>query len=284
MSLTLGAAWRAERDRFRAAGIEGAEREARLLAEAVLAIDAAALSLRETDAISEAQAARLTAAADRRLSGEPVARIAGAADFYGRRFILNAATLVPRPETELLVEQGLAALSGKTRPRVLDLGTGTGCIAISLLAELPAASGVAVDASAEALEAVETNAVRYGVSARLILRHGDWYAPLAPGDRFDLIVSNPPYIETAVIPTLMPEVREHDPYLALDGGDDGLNAYRAIIAGAAAHLAPGGSLILEIGSTQAGAVVALCEAQGFVKPRVERDLAGLDRAIIAPHL
>src|SRR5690606_31683063 len=147
---------------------------------------------------------------------------------WGLGFRLNAATLVPRPETEMLVERGLEEVGGLDRPTILDLGTGTGCVAISLLSSFSDMRAVAVDLSAEALEMAGFNAARHGVAERFDARQGSWFDPLEPTERFDLIVSNPPYIETATIGTLMPEVKDHDPHLALDGGPDGLAPYRII--------------------------------------------------------
>lgn len=225
--------------------------------------------------------ARFESFAARRLAGEPVMRILGEREFYGRAFRLGPATLVPRPETEALVDIGLEVLAGIVAPRLLDLGTGSGCIAISLLAELPAATAVAVDLSAEALAVAETNAVRHGVAGRLTFGRGSWFEPLAPGERFDLIVSNPPYIESAEIGRLDVEVREHDPLLALDGGPDGLAAYRSIAQEAARFLAPGGVLLFEIGWQQAEPVSDLVAAHGLGGIEVRRDLAGHDRVVLA---
>jgi release factor glutamine methyltransferase len=168
-------------------------------------------------------------------------------------------------------------------PLILDLGTGTGCIAISLLAELPRAQAVAIDLSVDALAMARLNAVTHGVEDRLSLSAGSWFDPLEPGERFDVVVSNPPYIESNVIPTLMPEVKDHDPMLALDGGADGLAAYRIILAGAGERLNPGGTLILEIGSTQGAAVSEIASASGFVTIALEKDLSGLDRAVVVHH-
>ncbi len=223
----------------------------------------------------------LEAFARRRLNGEPVVRILGEKEFWSLKFRLNAATLSPRPETELLVERGLEALEPITRPAMLDLGTGTGCIPIALLTERSDLRAVAVDLSGEALGMAEENARRHGVADRFAARQGSWFEPLAPGERFDLITSNPPYIETATIETLMREVKEHDPALALDGGTDGLDAYRAIARKAPLYLKPGGAMLLEIGSGQARAVRDIVATAGFGNIALERDLAGLDRVIVA---
>jgi release factor glutamine methyltransferase len=280
---TIGAAWRRVRDRFRAAKIDRPETDAMFLAEAVLGLTHSDLVRHENDPISIANRKRLDEFGDRRLSGEPVARILGEKAFYGRMFHLNAATLVPRPETELVVTLAHRALMKHPHPMILDLGTGSGCIAISLLADLPKAQAVAIDMSVLALTAARLNAVEHKVEDRLSLSAGSWFDPLAPGETFDLIVSNPPYIETDVIPTLMPEVKDHDPILALDGGPDGLEAYRIILAGARDRIGPGGSLILEIGSTQGPAVTEIAHSNGFLTIAREKDLAGLDRALVLHH-
>jgi release factor glutamine methyltransferase len=253
------------------------------LAEAVLGLTHSDLVRYENDPISIANRKRLDEFGDRRLSGEPVARILGQKAFYGRMFHLNADTLVPRPETELVVTLAHRALMSHPHPTILDLGTGSGCIAISLLANLPNAQAVAIDMSVLALATARINAVEHEVEDRLSLAAGSWFDPLAPGEQFDMIVSNPPYIETGVIPTLMPEVKDHDPILALDGGPDGLQAYRIILAGARERLSPGGSLILEIGSTQGPAVIEIARANGFLTIALEKDMAGLDRALLIHH-
>ncbi|WP_176730401.1 peptide chain release factor N(5)-glutamine methyltransferase [Devosia insulae] len=277
----MGAAWRGVRDLFRKAGIDTAELDARLFAEAAFEMDRLELVNREREAVPAKQLKALEAFAARRLKGEPVVRILGEKEFWGLSFKLNAATLVPRPETELLVERGLEVIGALNSPHILDLGTGTGCIPISLLTEYSDVSAVAVDLSAEALEMARLNANRHGVGNRFTTLKGSWFDPLEPGERFDLITSNPPYIESAVIAGLMPEVREHDPRLALDGGPDGLAAYRAIAAEAGLFLAADGVLLLEIGSGQGHTVSDIFVGAGFAEVDVVPDLAGLDRMVVA---
>ena len=218
------------------------------------------------------------------MAGEPVARILGEKEFYGLAFGLDAATLEPRPDTELLVDLALAALPAGGR--LLDLGTGTGCIPVAILANRPDASGVATDLDAAALEMARRNAERHGVGPRLTLLRGDWFGALDPahGAGFDLIVSNPPYIASAVIETLAPEVRDHDPRLALDGGADGLAPYRVIAAQAAGWLRPGGRVLVEIGFDQGPEVAGLFAARGFGRIGVHKDLAGLDRVVSVHHM
>lgn len=220
----------------------------------------------------------------RRLRGEPVVRILGEKEFYSLSFQLSDATLIPRPETEMLVVRGLEILEGRHHKRILDLGTGTGCVAISLLTESPSARAVAVDLSAEAIVTAQANADRLGVDKRLELRKGSWFNPLQRGEVFDLIVSNPPYISTPEIAGLAREVRDHDPQLALDGGADGLDAYRAILAGAVQWLKPDGAILCEIGSTQGLAVKTLFFQAGLRDVTVFQDLAGLDRVVEGHHI
>jgi len=239
---------------------------------------------REREQAPAAGLNQLQEMAERRLRGEPVVRILGEKEFYGLVFTLGQFTLVPRPETEMLVVRGLELLAGRTNKRILDLGTGTGCVVISLLVESPSATGVGVDLSPEALVTAQHNADRHGVEKRLNLRRGSWFEPLERGEQFDLIVSNPPYIATNEIPGLMREVRDHDPALALDGGADGLDPYRAIFAQAASWLKPDGAILLEIGANQGVPVTGLAVKAGFRDVRVHKDLAGLDRVVEAHHM
>lgn len=269
------------RDLFRRAGIETAELDARLLAEAAFAMDRLELVNRERDELLPEQLKSFEAYARRRLEGEPVFRILGEKEFWGLSFKLNAATLVPRPETELLVEKALEIVGRLDHARILDLGTGTGCIPISILTEYSDITAVAVDLAPEALEMARFNANRHGVGKRFTTLQGSWFDPLEPGERFDLITSNPPYIETAEIETLMVEVREHDPRLALDGGADGLAAYRAIASEASLFLKPTGVLLLEIGAGQGQPVSDILVGAGFQQVEISQDLGGHDRVILA---
>lgn len=276
----MGTAWRGVRDLFRRAGIETPELDARIFAEAAFGMDRLTLVNREREIATPEQLRALEALAARRLKGEPVSRIIGEKEFWGLSFRLNDATLVPRPETEMLVQRGLEVVGPLDRPRILDLGTGTGCIAVSMLTEFSDMSAVAVDLSKDALDMARFNADRHGVGDRFETRQGSWFDPLEPGERFDLIVSNPPYIESAAIETLMVEVRDHDPRLALDGGPDGLRPYRAIAREAASFLRPGGAVLLEIGTGQGSAVTDLFAEAGFKRIEVEHDLNGHERMIV----
>lgn len=271
------------RDLFRRGGIDTPELDARLLAEAAFSMHRLELVNREREPAAGEALERLKAMAERRLRGEPVVRILGEKEFFGLRFTLNAATLVPRPETELLVVRTIALLEGRRHKRILDLGTGTGCIAISVLTESPSATAVAIDASGEALVCARANAEHHGVAKRFDAREGSWFEPLEVGDKFDVIVSNPPYIARKTIETLSPEVKDHDPRLALDGGPDGLDAYRTIFADASRWLKPDGWVVVEIGADQGPKVKGLLLKAGFEDVIIEKDLAGLDRVVYGHH-
>ena len=263
---------------FEAAGLDTPSLDARLLATDALGIGATALVTDPEVAISAAEAARLTARGLRRVAREPVARILGRAEFWSLPFRLSPETLVPRPDTETVVETALALVPDRSAAvRFLDLGTGSGCLLVALLHEIPRAWGLGLDRSASALRTARSNAGANGVADRAAFVAGDWTAALA--GRFDLVVSNPPYIATSVLGGLDPEVAQHDPALALDGGPDGLDAYRTILSGAAALLLPGGSLVVEIGHDQHGAMLALVAAAGLRVGRTAQDLGGHVRAV-----
>lgn len=186
----------------------------------------------------------------RRLEGSPVAYLVGRKEFYGLDFKVNSAVLIPRPDTETVVVEALAAAKPIASPRILDLGTGSGCIAVTLAKQLPAAHVVAVDISPEALAVARGNADKHGVADRVRFLEGDLFAPLDPADRFDIVASNPPYIPTDDIPNLPLGVRAYEPHRALDGGGDGFQILQRIADSARRFLAPGGWLIVEIGSPQ----------------------------------
>jgi release factor glutamine methyltransferase len=254
-----------------------------------LGLDALALATREQDHVADTDAARVADLVQRRMSGESVARIIGTREFYGLPFRLSPATLEPRPDTELLVDLAIGALPQDGR--LLDLGTGTGCIPIAILANRADASGVATDLNPDALVTAHDNAARIGVLERIDLAQGHWFEALAApsfggrGDEtFDLITSNPPYISSAVVDMLAPEVKDFDPRLALDGGPDGLAPYRIIAAQAAGFLRRDGQVLVEIGHDQGDAVATLFAAHGFADITVHKDLNGLDRVVEAHHL
>jgi len=271
------------RDRFRAAGLASPELDARLLAQAAFGLDAMALVRREREALPEPWGINLERFALRRLAGEPVSRIIGVRGFWGLDFELGPATLDPRPETEMIVAEAVTFGEGRGALRFIDLGTGTGAIAVALAEALPKATGIATDLSEEALAVARRNAARHGVAGRLEFRPGAWWHAVPHTELFDLVVANPPYIASAEIAGLQPEVRLFDPMLALDGGWDGLEAYRAIAAQAARRLKPGGLMALEIGATQGLAVARILARAGFGRVEINRDLAGLDRMVTASH-
>ncbi len=259
-------------------GIASAALDARVLVLDALGLDRAS-AIAEPERKAEAGAVlRARDHLARRLGGEPVSRILGRREFYGRDFIVTPATLDPRPDTETVVETVLGLLSGTSSPRILDLGTGSGAILVTILCEIGSAMGTGTDRSAAALAVACDNARRLGVGARATFLVADWLAGIE--GRFDLIVSNPPYIRRGAIATLEIEVRDHDPLEALDGGADGLDAYRQIAAGAASVVAPGGALVLEIGGEQAGAVTGIFGEHGYFCEKVARDLAGRDRVVV----
>jgi release factor glutamine methyltransferase len=280
---TVSEAFAAAAGALRAAGIDTPELDARLLLCHAAALTHEGLIARGREPLPPGSAARLRAALARRLAREPVSRITGAREFYGRVFLVGPEALDPRPDTETLIEAALAqaeARGGRDRPlAILDLGTGTGCILLTLLAELPAARGVGTDLSQAALRLAARNAARLGLGERASFLAGDWLDPVS--GRFDLVVSNPPYIAGGEIARLAAEVSAYDPPVALDGGPDGLAAYRRIAARAADVLAEGGRLLLEIGEGQAGPVTAILGAAGFEIEAVRPDLAGRSRAVVA---
>ncbi|MGC5780153.1 peptide chain release factor N(5)-glutamine methyltransferase [Methylobacterium sp. NFXW15] len=266
-----------------AAGIAGAEGDARFLLLGLLGLAPRDLALDGDRPIGGAGAA-LSDALTRRASGEPVARILGAWEFWGLPFTLVPDTLVPRPDTETVVETALAALPDRQAPlRILDLGTGSGCILVALLSELPNAIGIGLDRSETALRTARANARANGIGERMQVVQGDWCNALR--GPFDLVVSNPPYIETGIIAGLDREVAEHDPRAALDGGPDGLDAYRAILnaIGQGGLLRLGAPAILEIGYDQARSVEAIGVANGLTFAGLSRDLGGRDRVLTFIH-
>lgn len=261
--------------RLRNAGCDMPELDARLLLLWVTGLSREDLILDPEHPVSDEQARRFRAMIARREAREPVSRILGEREFHGRVFWVTPDTLDPRPDTETLVEAALALMP--QGGRFLELGTGTGAVAVTILAERPQALGVATDLSAAALTVVAENASRHGVADRLLLLEGDWFNPVTGA--FDLIVSNPPYIPAGDIAGLTPDVRCFDPRLALDGGKDGLDAYRAIAAEAAAHLVSGGHVVVEIGAGQGRDVAAIFAAAGLLRAGEHRDLGGHVRCL-----
>lgn len=274
----VGAVVRMLRTAFAAALIEGALQEARMLAGHVLGLDLTGLTIGADRPVAAADRQRLVALARRRLTGEPVQRLIGSAGFWGLDFALSAETLVPRADTETLVGVVLAASERDAALSIADLGVGSGAILVALLHERPHAIGLGSDLSRDALATARANARRNGVGDRALMVCASYGEALALG-RFDLVVSNPPYIASDEIATLDVEVRAHDPARALDGGVDGLDGYRALVPQAAAALKPGGLLALEIGWTQGAAVSQILARCGFEAIAVTADLAGRDRVV-----
>lgn len=261
--------------RLRAAGCDTPDLDARLLFQAATGLAREDVILAPDQLIVPEQRARFEGFLNRREAREPVSRILGAREFYGRAFRVTPAVLDPRPDTETLIDAALALMHAQAR--ILDLGTGTGAIAVTLLAERPDATGVAVDVSEAALAVARENAVLLGVADRLTLALGSWFLPVS--GRFDIIASNPPYIPADEIAGLSPDVRNFDPVLALLGGEDGLDPYRLIAAGAAAHLRPGGHVLVEIGAGQAPAITEIFAGQGFGLRAAHSDLGGHVRCL-----
>ena len=279
---TVETARRALTARLNFAAIESAELDARILMGHALGLDLTGLISAARRQLTPDESARLAEFTRRRLAGEPVARIIGEKEFWGLPLQLSSATLVPRPDTETVVELALELVrAGGTlnRPlRIADLGTGSGAILLALLSELPAAQGFGTDISEAALQTAGANAARAGLSDRATFIACDYASKLT--GPFDLIVSNPPYIRSADIGGLAAEVRNHDPLAALDGGADGLDAYRALIPLAARLLAPGGSLVVEAGQGQSGPIEAFMTNAGLTPATAPKaDLAGIPRAV-----
>jgi release factor glutamine methyltransferase len=282
---TVEAARRMLTARLRTTTIDSAELDARILVGAVLDLDLTGMIAAAERRVTAAEAVRLEDAVRRRVAGEPVARIVGTREFWGLPLHLSAATLVPRPDTETAVELALEMLQAlemrddpERRLRIADIGTGSGAILLALLSEWPDAYGIGTDISVAALQTASRNAADLGLAGRAGFVACDYAAALSGA--FDLIVSNPPYIRSADIAGLSIEVRDYDPRLALDGGTDGLDAYRALIPEAARLLAPGGALVVEAGHGQSGDIQRLIDAAGLTCERPPKaDLAGIRRAV-----
>jgi len=267
---------------FQLSGIENPAREARISLCAASGVSPVALIIDPREPLGSA-ASKVQEIAARRATGEPLSRILGKREFWGLSFAITRHVLDPRPETETVVEAALSILSDRRKDplRILDLGVGSGALLCALLTEFGAARGLGVDISADAADVARGNLQARGLSPRAEIRVGDWTSGLV--GRFDLIVSNPPYIPTADLAGLPREVRNFDPWLALDGGIDGLAAYRRILPESRRLLAPGGWLLVELGAGQAAKVTAVASQCGFTDVRTYQDLAGANRvAAIRP--
>lgn len=279
--VTAAAAIPASARLLKEAGIEGASRDARILVAAVLGLDAAGLLARPEARLSPAQKVALDDAINRRCAREPISRIMGVRGFYGRDFAISPATLDPRPDSETLCEAALELVGAGARQgarlRILDVGTGSGCLLVTLLAELSTATGLGTDICPEALKVAEANARRHGVAGR-----AGWQLTRSLQGiegPYDLLVTNPPYVRTDELARLEPEVREYDPRAALDGGVDGMDVYREIAADLG-KVVPRGWALIEVGAGQAEAVGALLKGRGRDgELRIFRDLGGVERCV-----
>lgn len=266
--------------RLAAAGLDDAGMEARHLLAHVLAIPLPDLPRAPDSPVSADQAATFLALVERRAAREPAAHLTGERGFWSLDLAVTPDVLIPRPDTECLVEAVLAEIPDRSAPlTLLDLGTGSGAIMLALLSELPNATGLGTDQSGAALDVARANARKTGLGNRARFTRADWCAGIE--GVFDVIVSNPPYIETAIINTLEPEVQAHEPHSALDGGPDGLCAYRAILSGLDPLCGAGALLGFEIGFDQARTVSALMIEAGWPSPRIRRDFGGNERVLTA---
>jgi len=278
MTLTLVKAWTAAKERLKDAGIEQPAIDARLMLEVAADVTRTEIVTDPYRMLTEDQWATLDDYLTRRARREPVSHIIGRKGFWKILLQVNKNVLTPRPETEVIVDEVLKAFPENMAFSMLDLGVGSGTILLAVLAERPAAKGLGIDASEEALAVARENAANLDLNTRAALLRGDWTAGLGDGG-FDLVVSNPPYIATHVIETLEPEVRDHEPRLALDGGPDGLDAYRLLAPEILRVLKPGGMFAVEIGFDQSAPVEALFRAAGAGGVRTVKDLSTHDRVV-----
>jgi release factor glutamine methyltransferase len=278
MTLTLVQAWKSARDRLQGSGISGPVIDARLLVEAAAEATRADIITDPHRELTDQQAARLEDFLTRREHREPVSHILGRKGFWKIMLRVTPDVLTPRPDTETVVEYVLRDFPEHEAWQVLDLGVGSGAILLAILAERPAAQGLGIDISEEALAVARDNAASLGLAGRLALMRSDWTALLGENS-FDLVVSNPPYIATDVIPTLEPEVRDHEPRLALEGGPDGLEHYRTLAPEILRVLKPGGRFAVEIGYDQKQAVEALFREAGAEGVSTHLDLSNRDRVV-----
>ena len=261
---------------LRAAGIDAPRRDARVLMQHALGLAPEALLADDRVPLGKGEARRLAALVRRRAAREPIAYLTGTREFWSLDFAVDRSSLVPRPESETLVEAVLAqARCLPARPRVLDLGTGTGCLLVALLSEIPDAVGIGIDVSAAAVSLAQANARSHGLGRRASFAVADWGAPLAA--RFDIVVSNPPYVAARELASLAPEIALHEPRTALAGGDDGYENYRRLAPQVARLLAPKGLAAIELGAGMADEVGSLFTAVGLVEIGRRCDLSGIER-------
>jgi len=280
---TLKAIYDDMRGRFAQAGIDTPDLDARMILEQRIDLSLSDIIARPHHILSEAHAAQIQKDTQERLSGKPVSRIFGEREFWSRAFKISSETLDPRPDSETLIEAVIDVCGERSPRHILDLGTGSGCLLIALLAEYKDAQGVGIDLSADAVRTAQSNAEALGVADRAQFLQGSWYKPLEAATNipksFDLVISNPPYITNQIIPTLSEEVQKYDPILALDGGDDGLQAYKEILLGLQKCVSKSAGIFLEIGFDQKSSVSRLSDESGFFVARAFSDLGGRDRVL-----
>lgn len=282
--LDIGGAVKVVSQGLRASGIENPRLDARLLVSHAAGVPPETFLIHpelELDIPARDQIAGLMM---RRMLREPMSHILGEREFWSMAFEVTPDTLTPRPDTECLVESVLATIRQGDRAgdlSILDLGTGTGCVLLALLSELPGSNGIGVDIIADAIAVARRNADRHGLGSRAEFLVGEWFSSVQ--GQFDIIVSNPPYIESGMIASLEPEVAKHEPLSALDGGPDGLEPYREIFSEAAGFLKTGGAIAMEVGADQSGSVSTILQDTGFADIRIRPDLTGRDRVVMATH-
>jgi release factor glutamine methyltransferase len=280
--MNVSEALRLAAQRLQAAGVPDAAWDAELLLRHVLGFDRGALLSREAEELTADQEGRFFSLVGEREARRPLQHLTGVQAFYGRDFVVTPDVLIPRPETEVLVEAALERLPRDGSPVVVDIGTGSGCIALTLAGERSSAQVHALDISHAALEVARDNARRLGLEGRVRFYQGDLALPLRDMvRRVDLVASNPPYVDAADYAGLMPEVRDHEPRLALVPVPDAPRMYRRLVGGARRLLRPGGTLVLEVGQGQAEEVSAICAREGFHVERIVPDLAGIPRVVVA---
>jgi release factor glutamine methyltransferase len=265
--------------RLAGAGVREPRRDAAVLMAFAIGRDRTFLIAHPEYTPTASEAGKFALFVARRAAREPLNYITGRREFYGLEFEVAPGVLIPRPETELIVEDAIGFLRGRPNPTFCEVGVGSGCIAVAILANVPGARAVALDVSAKAIETARRNARLNGVADRLELRRSDVFGGLRADDRFDAIVSNPPYVAASEIPALDPEVRDHEPRAALTDGADGLSIIRRLIRESVRFLGPGGLLLVEIGFGQAAAVAALADRGSWSEPRFLTDLQGIDRTL-----